>query len=161
MYNLKLNELILIENKAEAENLIFLFSQNIKLLKSDYNLFLNDTILSTIRFYNEFEDDIEEVIKINFEIRAVEEKLIFHQNFDQKDEFLLMFKQLISLLIKHKLFYRLIDVLHFYTKYEENLSFIGIIYFEGFAKDCINVYKNLIPNELKKFINTQIFRDIN
>ena len=161
LYNFKLNELILLENNAEAEDLISSLVQNKKLLKSDYNTFLNETIISTIRFYNEFDDDIEDLVKINFELRSIEEKMIFHQNFEQKIEFQYLFKTLISLLIKHKLFYRLIDVLHFYNKYEENLSFIGILHFEGFVKDSINLHKNNIPIELKKFIETQILREVN
>ncbi len=159
LYDHKLNELVLLENNNEAEKLILSLTHNLKQMKSDYNTLFNDTVISTIRLYNEFEESIDDLMKNNFDLRAIEEKMNFNLLVDSKKEWQYMFRQMISLLIKHKFFYRLIDFINFYMKYEDVSSVFDKCNFETFIRETINFHKNSIPCELKRLIDNLNFNN--
>lgn len=116
LYKKELNELIQLDNNAEIENIVASGIQEQKHFRSHYNMMLSDHLITNglVMISEKEEKLILENNKYNSEIRALEDKILFNNNLNQKNEFLMFFDKLLVILTKSEFTYRLIDILYFY-----------------------------------------------
>lgn len=149
------------ENSTEIENIVLSCLQDQKKRKSQYNLILNDP-----KFYSLLEEKnlirerdekvIYENMKFNSEIRSIEGKLLFNQMMGQKDDFIFFLKKYLDTLVKHNLYYKLMDFFTFNFKFNEKKLFDFLqekrdVVLEDILK--INILENYhIPEDVKEFI---------
>jgi hypothetical protein len=99
---------------------------------------------------------IYENMKFNSEIRSIEGKLLFNQMMGQKDDFIFFLKKYLDTLVKHNLYYKLMDFFTFNFKFNEKKLFDFLqekrdVVLEDILK--INILENYhIPEDVKEFI---------
>ncbi len=161
LYSRSLNILTQFDNSTEIENIILNCLQEHKAIKSQYNLFLKDpkffSILNDTNLIPERQEkSLLENLKLNSEIKSLEEKLHFTQMLNQKDEFIFFVRKFLDTLIKHGLFYKLIDFFTFFFKFNQKKLFAFLEekkdqLLEDLIKENIEEIES-IPSDVKDFI---------
>jgi hypothetical protein len=160
-----MNILTQFENSSETENIILNCLQEQKKRKSQYNLLLNDpkfySLLEEKNLIPEREEKaLNENMKLNSEIRSIEGKLLFNQMMSQKNDFIFFFKKYLDGLVKHNLYYKLMDFFTFNFKFNERKLFDFLeekrdVILEDVFKESI-IENSLIPEDIKEFIKKVI-----
>lgn len=160
VYNRTYDTLTQFVNSEEIESIIVNSLQEQIKTESHINYFLKDQkFFSLMEEKNLLEDNEQNLflsLKLNDEIRSIEEKLNFYQLFSQQNEFIMFLKKYLNLLTKNNLFYRLIDFFAFYFKFNEKKIFKFLDdKVDQIVSDLIDesiCRSQLIPGDIKEFI---------
>jgi len=128
LYNPNLNILTQVDNSSEIDSIVIQNLQDQKSVRSEYNNLLEDQkFLDMLQQSNLIlESDqkrLNQNLKSTSEMKSLEEKILFYQALDQKNDFIIFLKKYLSYLAKNDLVYRLIDYLMFYFKFNNKNLF--------------------------------------
>jgi len=102
-------------NNSEIESFINMEYNFAKLSKSDYYFVINELkVFSQFKFISDYEDEQKEIcIKRFSELNLLEGKLLEYQQFDQKNDFVIMLKKFFNLCVKNQIHVKLFDFIFF------------------------------------------------
>jgi hypothetical protein len=131
LYDRNLNQLIQLDNgsgNSEIENMVLNTIQENKSILSQYNYLFNDPsffiLIEQISLISEKDEKkVMDNVKINANLKSLEEKLIYTNILNQKNEFVQFLDKYLYEMIRSKVFYKLMDFFVFYFNNNEKEIF--------------------------------------